>query len=261
MIYGAAAGDIAGSRFEFNNIKTKKFMLFHPDCRFTDDTVMTFAVAVACKNYKQDRDEDLFRENLIDCMHFYGKRYPRAGYGGRFARWLAQEQRTPYNSWGNGSAMRVSPVAYCCDSLEETLRIAAISASVTHDHPDGIAGAQITAASVYLALHGKSKDEIRRYTEETYAPLNFTLDEIRPTYSFDVSCRGTVPQAIKCFLESRDVEDAIRNAVSIGGDCDTSACIAGSIAEAFYGVNHKIKKGVLSHLDKELAELLLSLNE
>lgn len=261
MIYGAAAGDIAGSRFEFHNIKTKQFKLFSPDCRFTDDTVMTFAVAVACETYKKDRDETSFRENLIDSMHRFGSMYPDAGYGGRFTDWLTEKLRTPYNSWGNGSAMRVSPVAYCCDSLEETRRLAAISAAVTHNHPEGIAGAQITASCVFLALHGGTKDDIRRYTEETYAPLDFTLDEIRPSYTFDVSCRGTVPQAIQCFLESENVEDAIRNAVSIGGDCDTSACIAGSIAEAYYGIGDDLRKGILPYLDEELTGLLMQLNK
>lgn len=260
MIYGAAAGDIAGSRFEFNNIKTKDFEMFHSDCFFTDDSVMTIAVALACKKYEKHRKLSEFKENLIDEMHRFGNMYPYAGYGGRFRVWLLEKSREPYNSWGNGSAMRVSPIAYCCDSLDETIQLAKASAEVTHNHSEGIAGAEATAACIHMALHGASKEEIRQYINERYYKLDFTLDEIRPTYTFNETCRDTVPQAIECFLESNDFEDTIRNAVSIGGDCDTSACIAGSIAEAFYGIPKNLKEAVLSYFDDNLKNIIKSLN-
>ena len=261
MVYGAAAGDIAGSRFEFNNIKTKEFEIFHSRCFFTDDTVMTLAVAMACREYKIHKSLRLFKEQLIDEMHRLGKMYPYAGYGGNFSVWLSTKSRKAYNSWGNGSAMRASPTAYFTDSLEETLALAKASAEVTHNHPKGIEGAQAAAGCVYMALNGASKDEIRSFINDNYYKLDFTIDEIRPVYTFDVSCQGTVPQAIECFLESTGFEDTIRNAVSIGGDCDTSACIAGSIAEAFYGIDDKTKNKVLSYLDEYLKEKIIKLNE
>ena len=223
-MYGAIIGDIVGSRFESGKCKRKSFSLFRPECRFTDDTVMTLAVARALMT-----DGD-----FTASMQRLGRRYPGAGYGGMFLKWLMTVHPKPYGSWGNGSAMRVGPCGMAARSLEEALELAARSAAVSHDHPEGIRGAQAVAAAVYLAKTGSSREDIREYTEAHFYPLDRTLDEIRPGYGFDSSCRGSVPQAIQAFLESTDFEDAIRNAVSLGGDSDTIAAIAGSIAWPFY---------------------------
>ncbi|MCD8099767.1 MAG: ADP-ribosylglycohydrolase family protein [Oscillospiraceae bacterium] len=233
---GAVIGDIAGSKYEFNNIKTKNFNFLAYDCTFTDDTVMTAAVARACLDYADaGRDIELFPQLCIKHMQALGRLYPRVGYGGRFYQWLMSADPQPYGSFGNGSAMRVSPVAWCAESLEEALDLAAASARISHDDPDGIRGALAAAGCTYLARTGADKKAIRAFAEEHY-PLDFTIDQIRPDYSFDVSCAGSVPQAIECFLESDDFEDTIRTAISLGGDCDTTAAIAGGIAEAMWGV-------------------------
>jgi ADP-ribosylglycohydrolase len=223
---GAIAGDVIGSVHERARTKTKDFPLFTPDCTFTDDTVLTVAVA----------DCLLHGRGYVDAFHDYFHAYPSAGYGGTFMLWAGSRRREPYNSWGNGSAMRVSPVAYTTATLEEVLEEAKRSAEVTHNHEQGIRGAQATAAAVFLARTGSSKEQIRRYTEEAFGYfLDESLDELRPTYEFDVSCQWSVPQSIIAFLESTGFEDAVRNAISLGGDADTMACIAGAIAEAFYG--------------------------
>ncbi|MDG2990699.1 ADP-ribosylglycohydrolase family protein [Candidatus Synechococcus calcipolaris G9] len=223
---GAIAGDIIGSAYEWRNVKTKDFPLKKLMTRFTDDTVLTVAIA----------DAHLHGKNYIETLHHYYWRYPLAGYGKNFTLWATLKRRQPYNSWGNGSAMRVSPVAYVGQDLDTVLELAKASASVTHNHPEGIKGAQSTAAAIFLARTGTSKEEIKTYIQRTFGyNLDQTLDEIRPHYQFDVSCQGSVPQAIIAFLESTDFEDAIRNAISIGGDSDTIACITGGIAEAFYG--------------------------
>ena len=223
---GAIAGDINGSVYEKHPIKSKAFPLFHSRCRFTDDTVLTVAVAEAI----------LSEVPYQKAVHEFGRRYPQIGYGGSFTRWLSAENPPgPYNSWGNGSAMRVSPVGYAFNSLEEVLQEAAASAAITHNHPEGIRGAQATALAICLAKHGEGKSDIRHTIEDTLGyDLNHTVDEIRPDYGFNVSCQGTVPQAIIAFLDSISYEDAIRNAISLGGDSDTLACITGSMAEAFY---------------------------
>jgi ADP-ribosylglycohydrolase len=241
---GAIAGDVIGSVHEEAGTKTKEFPLFVPDSTFTDDTVLTIAVA----------DALLRPRDYVDALHDYFHAYPAAGYGGTFFRWCAHKSRAPYNSWGNGSAMRVSPVAYARDTLEEVLEEARRSAAVTHNHEHGIRGAQATAAAIFLARTGSSKEQIRRYTEETFGYfLDETLDDIRPTYHFDVSCQGSVPQSIIAFLESDSYEDAVRNAISLGGDADTMACIAGGIAEAFYGgVPEDIWGQTLGLLDQRL---------
>ena len=241
---GAIAGDVIGSVHEGSGTKTKDFPLFVPDCRFTDDTVLTVAVA----------DCLLHGTDYVDALHDYFHAYPAAGYGGTFIRWAWHRQRTPYQSWGNGSAMRVSAVAYARDTLEEVLEEAKRSAAVTHDHEHGIRGAQATAAAVFLARTGASKEQIRRYTQEQFGYfLEESLADIRPTYAFDVSCQGSVPQSIIAFLESTDYEDAVRNAISLGGDADTMACIAGAIAEPFYGgVPAAIADPVLALLDERL---------
>jgi ADP-ribosylglycohydrolase len=245
---GAIAGDVIGSVHEGARTKTKDFPLFTAGSRFTDDTVLTVAVA-----------ECLLRgRDYVDAFHDYVDAYPAAGYGGTFLSWAFERRREPYNSWGNGSAMRVSPVAYVSATLEETLTAAGRCAEVTHNHEHGIRGAQATAAAVFLARTGASKEQIRTYSEEEFGYyLDETLDELRPTYHFDVSCQGSVPQAILAFLESTGFEDAIRNAISLGGDADTMACIAGAIAEPYYGgVPTDIAAPVLARLDDRLRNVL-----
>ncbi len=231
-MYGAIIGDIVGSKYEFRGIKTKDFPFLSRGCTYTDDTVMTVAVA---KALLQSRSEGLpFKPALIRHMQAIGRQYPDAGYGGMFSQWLEDEDPRPYNSYGNGSAMRVSPCALVAVTLDEALTLAKASAEVTHDHPEGIKGAQAAAAAIFLAKCGRSKEEIGSHIRSHYYPLSQTLDEIRPDYRFDSSCQNTVPQAITAFLESENYEDAIRNAVSLGGDSDTLAAITGSIAWSYY---------------------------
>lgn len=241
---GAITGDIIGSIFERNNIKTKEFPLFQTTSHFTDDTVLSVAVA----------DLILNGGGYIDIYKTYYRRYPQAGYGKGFKNWANSENREPYNSLGNGSAMRVSPVGFAFNNLETVLQEAERSAEVTHNHPEGIRGARATATAIFLARTGNDKSAIKSYIETTFGyNLNQTLDEIRPAYRFDVSCQGSVPQAIIAFLESTDFEDAIRNAISIGGDSDTIACICGGIAHAFYGeVPEFIARQTLALLDTDL---------
>jgi len=244
---GAIAGDIIGSIYEFDPIKTKDFPLFSEGCRFTDDSVLTVAVAEAI----------LSGGSYLDSVKRIGRDYPDSGYGGRFYDWLLSEDCEPYNSWGNGSAMRVSPVGFAFSTEEEVLRQARLSAEITHNHPEGIKGAEATALAIFLARSGKSKETIKGRITEMYGyNLDRTVDGIRPDYSFDVSCQGTVPEAIISFLESDSYEDAVRNAVSLGGDSDTLACITGGIAEAFYGgVPGKITARVKEILPPELLEI------
>ena len=243
---GAIIGDIVGSIYEFNNIKTKEFPLFGEGCKFTDDTVMTLAVAQALMDGARPID-------YINAMKSFGKKYPKAGYGGGFRNWLRSETLEPYNSWGNGSAMRVSPVGWWFDTLELTEKVAEVSAAVTHNHPEGIKGAQATAAAIFMARMRKTKEEIKGYIEYRFSyNLSRSLDEIRPNYSFNESCQETVPEAIIAFLESSDFEDAIRNAISLGGDSDTLAAITGSIAEAAYQIPDDIQEKALSYLPDEL---------
>ena len=230
-MYGAVIGDIAGSVYEWKNVKTKEFELFGKRSRCTDDSVMTVAVAAAI--LKSKRDPDIFSGVLPDLMRKIGRMYPDAGYGGHFFVWLMDQKEGPYGSFGNGSAMRVSPCGLAADSLNEALDLAKRSAEVTHNHKEGIKGAEAAAGAVYLAKTGASREEIRKFAENYYT-LNFTLDEIRPSYEFDVTCQGSVPQAIEAFLESTSYEDAIRNAISIGGDSDTIAAITGGIAWSYY---------------------------
>lgn len=223
---GAIAGDIIGSVYEHAPIKTKVFPLFHPSCRFTDDTVLTAAIAEAI----------LSQRPYLDTVREIGRRHPNAGYGGMFINWLFTSDPRPYNSWGNGAAMRVSPVGFAYASEDEVLRQAEATASITHNHPEGIKGAQATALAVFLAQTERDKGRLKSRLMECFDyDLDRSLDEIRPTYSFDVSCQGTVPEAIIAVLESTSYEDAVRNAVSLGGDSDTLACIAGGMAEALYG--------------------------
>lgn len=248
-IIGAITGDIIGSTREFYPIKTKDFELFTPYSRVTDDSILTLAVANWLCEDKNSQDV------LIKNLQYFGNRYPDAGYGSSFGGWLVQESPKPYDSWANGSAMRVSPCAWVAESLEEANDLAYKSAIVSHDHPEGIKGALSTADTIYLARTGASKDEIRNHIEREYAyDLNRSVDEIRPEYSFDVSCEGSVPEAIICFLDAKDFEDAIRNAVSLGGDADTQAAIAGSIASAYWDVPQRIYAETVSYLDDFLLD-------
>jgi ADP-ribosylglycohydrolase len=283
---GAIIGDIVGSVYEWHNIKTKDFPLFRGDCFFTDDTVMTIAVADAlmcCDKFVYGGGIDSYEsvaidpDTLIDSMKKWGRRYPNAGYGGRFGAWLNSDNSKPYNSWGNGSAMRVSPCGWAIPlqqfmriGFDGVLTLAEASAVVTHNHPEGIKGAQATAMAIYFARHGKIRGNIAAYKEYIRRDmgnegsvfgdlfgynLNRTLDEIRPSYRFNESCQETVPQATIAFLESTDFEDAIRNAISLGGDSDTLAAITGSIAEAAYGIPEWMKEKALTYLDEPMREV------
>ena len=255
-MYGAILGDIIGSPYEFDRgDKTKNFPLFSDASDWTDDTVMTIAVAEAFIGAPDD--ENLIRQRLVHSMQKWGHRYPGAGYGIRFNCWLNSENPQPYNSWGNGSAMRVAPVAWLYHHLDAVRRMARISAEVTHNHPEGIKGAEATAAAIFLARTGHSKPEIKSYIEkEFHYCLNRTCDEIRPAYYHVESCQETVPEAITAFLEGNSFEDVIRTAVSLGGDCDTLTCIAGSIAEGFYGVPETLKVECRNRLDPALLNVL-----
>lgn len=245
---GAIAGDVIGSLYEFSPIKTTEFPLFQSSCHVTDDTVLTVALA----------DTILSGGDFVDNLHEYFRLYPNAGYGGTFYRWARHGNREPYNSWGNGSAMRASPVGFAYDTLPEVLEEAKRSAEVTHNHAEGIKGAQAIAASVFLARKGSSKEEIRDYVRRTFGyGLYVPLDEIRPDYEFDVSCQGSVPVAITAFLESSDFEDTVRKAISLGGDADTLACMAGAIAHAFYGLPEPIATRTMDFLDERLAAVTL----
>lgn len=238
-MYGAIIGDVVGSVYEFQPIKTKNFELFPEKATFTDDTVMTITVARALMSYKNCGGS--FREILIEQMQYLGNKYPYAGYGGMFSDWLHNPDPEPYNSYGNGSAMRVSPVGLYANSIEEALDLAKQSSEVTHNHPEGIKGAQATAAAVFLAKTGESRHFIRDYINHYFYPIDFTLNEIRDAYSFDVTCQGSVPPAIVAFLESTSFEDAIRNAISLGGDSDPLAAITGSIAWPYYLVQNRLE--------------------
>lgn len=252
---GAIIGDIAGSRFEWHNIKTKDFDLLMRDCHFTDDSVMSLAICEALMSCKSNYSD--LSEQAIKSMQEIGSTYPHAGYGGSFKRWLMDSDPQPYNSWGNGSAMRVSGCGYAANSVEEAVELSRKVTEVTHNHPEGIKGAEATAVAVFLARNGKNMLEIRDYINKHYYPMNFTLDSIRDEYSFDVSCQGSVPQALEAFLESTSFEDAIRNAISIGGDSDTIAAITGAVAEAYYGVPTSIRKHALTFLDEKLLGILV----
>lgn len=250
ILLGAAGGDIAGSRFEWNNHRSKDFELFSDKCDFTDDTVMTMAVAQVFADTDISPDQvpdDVVRKKAQDEMLRFGRHYPGRGYGGGFSRWLHSGNPRPYNSYGNGSAMRVSACGWAGNSPCEVARLATLVSEPTHNHPEGIKGAVATAQAVFYARTGWTKDAIRSAMEKYYN-LDFTLDEIRPTYKFNETCQGTVPQAIVAFLESTSYEDALRCAISIGGDSDTMGAITGAVAEAFYGIPEDMQKTILSYL-------------
>jgi len=245
---GAIAGDVIGSVYEARPVKTTDFELFPPGTRFTDDTVLTLATAEAL----------LSDGDYAGTYRQYGRIFPDAGYGGTFFGWLFSEDAGPYHSWGNGSAMRVSPVGFALDTVDEVLAEAARSAAVTHDHPEGIKGAQATALAVFFARSGESKTRIRSEIQRRFGyDLERSIAAIRSSYGFDVSCQGSVPESLIAFLESTDYESAVRNAVSLGGDADTMACIAGGVAEAFYGsVPSPIAEKVRSLLPQGLVDIL-----
>jgi ADP-ribosylglycohydrolase len=246
---GAIAGDVIGSVYEHCPVKTEGFPLFHPHCRFTDDTVMTVAIAYAI----------LESVDYAFALKSFGRKYPNAGYGSAFIDWIFEDEVRPYNSWGNGAAMRVSPVGFAFDDIDTVLLEAKRTAEVSHNHPEGIKGAQATAVAVFLARKGESKENIKREIARLFGyDLNRTIDEIRPSYRFDVSCQGTVPEAVIAFLDSCSYEDAIRKAISLGGDSDTLACITGGIAQAYY---RSIPTEIVSMVRRTLPEDLLLIVE
>ena len=253
---GAIIGDVVGSRFEWRNHQSKEFDLFDPACRPTDDSVMSLAVARAILESASDH-KDLC-EKTVRSMQGLGRAYPEAGYGGMFSAWIASDGPRPYQSFGNGAGMRVGPAGFAAESLEEARLLSRHVTVVTHDHPLAVAGAEAIATSICLARSGATKAELRRHIEGGYYTLDFTIDELRPTYRFDVTCQGSIPVALEAFLESRDFEDAIRTAVSVGGDTDTIAAMAGSVAEAYYGVPEHIVEGVLPYLDNGLTAILFA---
>ena len=258
-MYGAILGDFIGSPYEFDRgDKTKDFPLFSKGSRITDDSIMTVAVAQALMDIEDDTDDTTVHNALIQAMRTWGRKYPYAGYGARFGDWLmSNEKPQPYNSWGNGSAMRVSSVGWLFDTIEKTRRFAKLSSEVTHNHPEGIKGAEATASAIFLARNGRSKTEIKEYIIREFGyDLSKTCDEIRPNYHHVESCQETVPEAITAFLEGNDFEDVIRTAVSLGGDCDTLTCIAGSMAEAFYGVPDALKKECRMRVSEDMLEVL-----
>ena len=265
---GAIIGDIVGSRFEFNNHKSKDFELFSQDCKVTDDSIMTIAVAKAIMETEK-RIKPLLYERVNNNNDYYslleamtvkymqeiGRKYPYCGYGGMFGRWIFSDNPMPYNSYGNGAAMRISPVGSIANTDYEARKLSEIVTSTTHNHPEGIKGAEATTVAIFMAKRGFSKEEIYHKINKNYYNLNFTIDEIRDTYKFNETCQETVPQAIVAFLESSSFEDAIRAAISVGGDSDTLAAITGSIAEAYYGVPEDIKEKALTYLDEELRSI------
>lgn len=252
-VLGSLVGDIVGSVYEFNNTKSTDFELFYEESCFTDDTVMTLAVA---KWLIEDKLHS--KQHLIKCMQELGRRYPDAGYGGRFFYWIGQDDPQPYNSWGNGAGMRVSPVGLYAKTLDEALNLAEITASVSHNHPEGVKGAQAIAASVFLSKEGMSKGEIKEYVEKTFGyNLNRTIEAIRPDYQFDVSCQGSVPEAIIAFLEGNSFEEVLRLAISLGGDSDTIACMACSIAACMYPIPDDIAEICNEFLTDDLREIMV----
>ncbi len=250
---GAIAGDIAGSAYEWDKVGDRQFQLFPAAAAFTDDSVLTIAVADAIL-----RSSDGVAPDYRGFIHNYGRRWTGRGYGGMFRGWLASSDPEPYNSFGNGSAMRVSPVAWAYDDEKTVLEQASRSADVTHNHPEGIKGAQSVALAIFLARNGESKEAIRSRIEHEFEyDLQRSVEQIQPVYSFDVTCQGSVPESIIAFLDSTDFEGAVRNAIWLGGDADTQACIAGSIAEAFYrGVPSVIGSEVRKRLDTELLSVV-----
>ncbi len=257
-MYGAILGDIVGKPYEHHfKMKNKVFPLFVPASRFSDDSVMTIAIADGLLRVPKDASLDEIRSSVVHSMQYWGQKYPHAGYGGRFRYWLYEEDPHPYRSFGNGSAMRVSPVGWLYDTIERTRAVAAATADVTHNHPEGIKGAEAAASVVFMARHHASKEEIKAYVEQNFGyDLNRTVAEIRPVYQSDSSCQGTVPEAIIAFLEGITFEDVLRTAVSLGGDCDTLTSIASAMAEAYYGVPTQLKEEVRRRIQPDMLEVV-----
>lgn len=251
---GAIIGDIVGSRFEWDNYRAKDFELFTDKCFATDDSIMTLAIGKALMNSKADWSD--LGEQAVSCMQEVGRPYPHCGYGGRFWNWMYSNSPQPYNSFGNGAAMRVSACGFIAKSLEEAKSLSKAVTEVTHNHPEGIKGAEATVVAIYMARTGNTLEEIREVIDRDYYPMDFTLDGIRDTYQFNETCQATVPQALMAFFESISFEDAIRNAISVGGDSDTLAAITGSVAEAYYGVPEKLRSRAKSYLDDRLLIIL-----
>lgn len=259
-MYGAFLGDMIGSPYEFDRgDKTKDFPLFTEESLFTDDSVMTAAVAEALLDAREknvENDDGAVKDLLVDSLKKWGRRYIDAGYGNRFIRWLESNDRSPYGSYGNGSAMRASSAGWLYDDLEMTERMAALTAEVTHNHPEGIKGAVSVASAIFMARKGCKKEEIKAHITEKFGyDLSRTCDEIRPYYSHVESCQETVPEVFTAFMEGESFEDVIRTAVSLGGDCDTLTCIAGSIAEAFYGAPEELKEECRRRLPDDILEV------
>ncbi len=262
-MYGAILGDIIGSPYEFDRgNKSKEFPLFSKASEYTDDSVMTVAVADAFLSVSPEAEETEIKRMLVEKMRFFGNLFPDAGYGCMFYNWLWSRHPEPYGSYGNGSAMRVSSAGWLFDDLETTRKMARLSAEVSHNHPEGIKGAESIASAIYLARTGSTKAEIKTYIEENFHyDLSRTCDEIRPAYRHVETCQETVPEAVTAFLEGSSFEDVIRTAVSLGGDCDTLTCIAGAMAEAFYGVPEELKEACRKRIPEELCSVLLRFDE
>lgn len=246
---GAIIGDIVGSRFEFNNYRAKDFDLFTEKCFPTDDSIMTVAIGKAILECEGEYSN--LGGRAVSCMQELGRPYPYCGFGGSFDNWIYSTNPKQYNSFGNGAAMRVSGVGFAARNMKEVKTLSFAVTSVSHNHPEGLKGAEAVATAIFLARQNKTKEEIREYIEKNYYKIDFTLDEIRDTYEFNETCQNTVPQALEAFFEAIDFEDAIRNAVSVGGDSDTLAAITGSIAEAYFGVPNTMRKRAESYLDNK----------
>ena len=251
---GAIIGDIVGSRFEWHNHRSKEFELFTPKCFATDDSIMTLAIGEALMRSRSDWSD--LDAQAVRCMQEVGRPYPLCGYGVSFSSWIYSPDPQPYNSFGNGAAMRMSACGFVAMSLEEAKALSKTVTEVTHNHPEGIKGAEATTVAIYLARTGHSMQEIRDVIDREYYPMDFTLDEIRPTYRFNESCQGTVPQALTAFFESTGFEDAIRNAISVGGDSDTLAAITGGVAQAYYGVPIELHDQAIEYLNPSLLDVL-----
>lgn len=251
---GSIIGDIVGSVYEWNNCRSKEFPLFINKCQFTDDSIMTCAVAKALLEYKKSKNN--LNQLTVKYMQEIGRNYPNCGYGGHFFFFIFGNNPEPYNSLGNGSAMRVSACGWVGNSIEEVVELATKVTEVSHNHPEGIKGGVATAVAIYLARTGKSIKEIKEYIDQNYYKVDFKLDDIRATYEFNETCMNTVPQSLEAFYESTSFEDAIRNAISVGGDSDTLAAITGGIAEAYYGIPSSIRETALKFLDKRLLEIV-----
>ena len=256
-MYGAIIGDVVGRVFEFHSTKDKNFRWMNPDSRPTDDSVMTAAVAEVLLDLDGSELEEEIKDRFVESMRRWGAKYPGAGYGGRFNGWLRAAGTEPYNSLGNGSAMRVSPCGWLYDDMETTRRMARLSAEVSHNHPEGIKGAESVAAAIFMARNGASKEEIKEYVEREFGyDLNRTCADIRPGYSFDVTCQGSVPESIIAFMDGNSYEEVVREAVSLGGDADTQGAIAGSIAEAFYGIPDEMIKEAKTRIYDDMQEVV-----